>query len=136
MNLTYPTFKCGQHHVSRIQAVDEVGRECSGLFHRVDCSRRVRVGKVDTLERSHDLFPLFLSVWLNNGKSERCCPDHTRHLFFPDTREKRLASRFHASVFGFDRWGSDNSETFRGNRFGDKFRASVEPGLNLLGGGE
>jgi hypothetical protein len=129
----YLTFQGGQHHMGRVQAVNEVGWERRSLFQRVHRSRSIGVRDVDSLEGRSDLLSLSLPVWLDDGQSKGGSPDNGSHLFIlsPIPRGDLLGDKVPKGRRG--KCGRDSSGW---DRLGDEPRAEVEPGLDILGPGE
>ena len=117
----------------RIQTMHKIRGERRSLFHRIDRSGGIRIRKVNRLQRRHDLFSFFLSIRLDDRKPERGRPNHTRHLFLPDTHPERLADGFRlTSVFGCGARSGERRDTFGRDGFGDQFRTAVQPCLDLF----
>ena len=123
-------FQGGQHHMGRIQAMNEVWWERGGLFHRVHRGRSIRIRDVDSLDGRGDLLSLYPPVRLNDRKSEGSRPDDSGHLFILDPVKGGNVLR----TATLDRkCGKDPG---RWNGFRDEPRTKVEPGLNILGSRE
>jgi hypothetical protein len=76
---THSALESGQQHVRSIEGMYEIRRESSRLLLRRNFRGSTRVGDVNSLKSSHDLFLDCLSVWLDDRESKWCGPNDGCH---------------------------------------------------------
>ena len=115
----------GERHMSSIQAMDEIRRECRRLLPRINLEKvghhaqglnkthtlswPVGVGDEDRLDTGHDLLSNDLSVWLDDRETQRSRPNHAGHLLLlrPSDAHLRSSDSFDGLWFNVLLLGSD-----------------------------